>query len=259
MFWLLPLSLFLAVSLGVIFVITLKLWRIGQLVLTKDRVFLFVLFLLYIIHLSLPLWGHSFDWSKIFIFSPLLCIIFWEDCIYTDCSCLFRKWMIFFAFFSIVVFILFALGATFDTIPHYEIDGGLISIVKRNVIYYVYGPVVIASNCVYPLLDVIFVRACLVRFWNPGALGYYLGIYYCDREHFVSEIQYYPVDLWFSDLFSGILYHIHINMFVQYLLQLSKKILILFAWNIIEYRNHYYVIAGDNKRISVVYYNGTTI
>ena len=154
--------------------------------------------------------------------------------------------MIFFAFFSIVVFILFALGATFDTIPHYEIDGGLISIVKRNVIYYVYGPVVIASNCVYPLLYVIFVRAC-----GP--------FYYCDREHFVSEIQYYPVDLWFSDLFSGILYHIHINMFVQYLLQLSKKILILFAWNIIEYRNHYYVIAGDNKRISVVYYNGTTI
>ena len=95
--------------------------------------------------------------------------------------------------------------------------------------------------------------------FGTGALGYYLGIYYCDREHFVSEIQYYPVDLWFSDLFSGILYHIHINMFVQYLLQLSKKILILFAWNIIEYRNHYYVIAGDNKRISVVYYNGTTI
>ena len=138
MFWLLPLSLFLAVSLCVIFVITLKLWRIGQLVLTKDRVFLFVLFLLYIIHLSLPLWGHSFDWSKIVIFSPLLCIIFWEDCIYYRLFRLFRKWMIFFAFFSIVVFILFALGATFDTIPHYEIDGGLISIVKRNVIYYVY-------------------------------------------------------------------------------------------------------------------------
>ena len=100
MFLLLPLSLFLAVSLGVIFVITLKLWRIGQLVLTKDRVFLFVLFLLYIIHLSLPLWGHSFDWSKIFIFSPLLCIIFWEDCIYYRLFRLFRKWMIFFAFFS---------------------------------------------------------------------------------------------------------------------------------------------------------------
>lgn len=174
MFWLLPLSLFLAVSLGVIFVITLKLWRIGQLVLTKDRVFLFVLFLLYIIHLSLPLWGHSFDWSKIFIFSPLLCIIFWEDCIYYRLFRLFRKWMIFFAFFSIVVFILFALGATFDTIPHYEIDGGLISIVKRNVIYYVYGPVVIASNCVYPLLDVIFVRAC-GPFLEPGHLAIILG------------------------------------------------------------------------------------
>ena len=174
MFWLLPLSLFLAVSLGVIFVITLKLWRIGQLVLTKDRVFLFVLFLLYIIHLSLPLWGHSFDWSKIFIFSPLLCIIFWEDCIYYRLFRLFRKWMIFFSFFSIVVFILFALGATFDTIPHYEIDGGLISIVKRNVIYYVYGPVVIASNCVYPLLDVIFVRAC-GPFLEPGHLAIILG------------------------------------------------------------------------------------
>lgn len=82
--------------------------------------------------------------------------------------------MIFFAFFSIVVFILFALGATFDTIPHYEIDGGLISIVKRNVIYYVYGPVVIASNCVYPLLDVIFVRAC-GPFLEPGHLAIILG------------------------------------------------------------------------------------
>lgn len=108
MFWLLPLSLFLAVSLGVIFVITLKLWRIGQLVLTKDRVFLFVLFLLYIIHLSLPLWGHSFDWSKIFIFSPLLCIIFWEDCIYYRLFRLFRKWMIFLRFFRLL-FLFFSL------------------------------------------------------------------------------------------------------------------------------------------------------
>lgn len=75
MFWLLPLSLFLAISLGVIFLITLKLWQIGQLVLTKDRVLLFVLFLLYIIHLALPLWDIHLTGLK-YLFFHLYCVLF---------------------------------------------------------------------------------------------------------------------------------------------------------------------------------------
>ena len=54
MFWLLPLSLFLAVSLGVIFVITLKLWRIGQLVNQRQSIpvrFIFTVYYSFVITL----------------------------------------------------------------------------------------------------------------------------------------------------------------------------------------------------------------
>lgn len=221
--WLLPLDsvtyflLFLS-----IFLITNILYVNKELVFSKNRILLFFFLFTYLCVISLPLFGHSFEWGRIFHFAALFPIIFFPNLILYNIFKFFRKLLIFFSFFSIILFILILIGIK---LPYYKIEGFTLPMQTNHDYYRLYGFIVSSTNTLWQYHGIIIARAC-GPFLEPGHFGIYIGIIISLEKilyNKINKILLITGFLTFSPAFLIILFFIEIyNFFILHKTKLLK-------------------------------------
>jgi hypothetical protein len=167
---------FINISLLFLVVITtLTLNSCGLIEITKVKLSIAFLILLFMIQISTPLFGGaSFDLGKLMHFSGLLLIIFFSPQLHLEIFMMFRKLMIFFAVSSVIVFL-----TTFVRIelPYYKIPGFSLVMTRSfpGSFYKLYGVVVTASHSENIIGGFKIARSC-GPFLEGGHYAIYLGI-----------------------------------------------------------------------------------
>lgn len=199
--WILPSSLLYLSSTVLAFISTLLISK-KYIIVNRKRILLFVIFFIFIGY------GALLRGSNLLGFltrSPMLLMVFWGNAIYFYIYRYFRKTLIVFSFFAILVFIASLLNLL-DKIPYTEVEAmenahklqGWSLRIYSYVSVLIYDPLSFASR---------FVRVC-GPFQEPGHFGIFLGIVYLiDRmmEQKRSVIMMVAIILTFSPAAIGFL------------------------------------------------------
>ncbi|WP_321307511.1 hypothetical protein [Marinifilum fragile] len=123
--------------------------------------------------MTVPLFGHELLPGKIIIFLPLALLLFLS---HEELYGIFKVWkkiLIFFSLYALVIYVLFALGID---IPHWKIKNSeYIPATIRDMHYYrVYGFVVSSTNTLVQMGGLVIQRIC-GPFAEPGHFAIYLG------------------------------------------------------------------------------------
>ena len=148
-----------------------------QLVFTKQRYILCLLFLLLGISFGLPVGDHSWT-AKVFL--PLLTlvfIIFLDNQVYYFAFGYFRKMMIVFAICSIILTILL-LFLPANTLPYFELEPVSTAHLNKNIVYKVYGFILSYDTIIFDIGGFHFLRAT-GPVSEPGHFGIFLGLTLC--------------------------------------------------------------------------------
>ena len=149
----------------------------GQLVFTKQRYILCLLFLLLGIAFGLPLGDHSWE-AKVFL--PLLTlvfIIFLDNQVYYITFGYFRKIMIFFAVCSIVLTVLL-LFLPPNALPYIELEPVSTAHLNKQIVYKMYGFILSYDTIIFDIGGFQFLRVA-GPMTEPGHFGILLGLTLC--------------------------------------------------------------------------------
>lgn len=175
-FWILwPGYINFPLFLGVI-AITLVLIKIEWTRFTSKKLFFAIPIFLFMVHIGTSLIGGAgFNAGKLMSFTSLICILFFSSSLHLRIFEGFRKLMLFFSWFSILVFSIILIGID---LPYYKIPA--FTLVMENSyggesFYKLYGFVVSSTNTVYNIGGLSVARIC-GPFQEPGHFAIYLGI-----------------------------------------------------------------------------------
>jgi len=139
----------------------------------RNKYFILSISFIYSTYLALPLFGHELLLGKLLLFLPLFLLFILPPKTLLRIFQLWKKILIIFSIYALVVYILFALEVD---MPHWVIeDSEYIPITSRDKHFYrVYGLVVSSTNSLWRIGDIITMRLC-GPFAEPGHFGIYIG------------------------------------------------------------------------------------
>ncbi len=143
----------------------------GRLIITAKRIILSLLTLLLAAHITLPIFTSILDLGRFIPFCILALILLFPSNILVTSFYYFRKFHLFIALFSIIIFFL---GVVVD-IPHYTISGVTNIMTGTEYYYKVYGFIVSSTNTIYNIGGLNIARICGI-YQEPGHFATYLGI-----------------------------------------------------------------------------------
>jgi len=141
--------------------------------LNRNRFFVLLAAIVFVGYITLPLFGREFLWARIFHFLSFFLFFLLSDKILYDKFKLWKKILIFFSLYALVIFFLFSLDIE---VPHTIIeDSGKIPIGIRDKNFFrVYGLVVSSTNTLWKVGDMLIMRLC-GPFAEPGHFGIFIG------------------------------------------------------------------------------------
>lgn len=137
-------------------------------------IFVFFSFFL-LLQLGTPLFsGRGYELGKIITFLSLMCIMSFNSNILLNIFLKFRKLIIFFCWFSLIVFFITLIGIE---LPYYKIPGFSVVMTKSHEgsFYKLYGLVVSSTNTIYQFGGLTIARIC-GPFLEPGHFSIYIGL-----------------------------------------------------------------------------------
>lgn len=138
-----------------------------------NRVIQLLMAIVFVGYIVSPLFGREFLWARIFHFLSFFIFFLLSDKILYDIFKLWKKVLIFFSLYALVVFVFFTLG--FD-LPHTIIENAEkipVGIRDKN-FFRVYGLVVSSTNTLWQVGDLLVMRLC-GPFAEPGHFGIFIG------------------------------------------------------------------------------------
>lgn len=187
--WVLHPLLFFGPIVLVIYTYTLLLLLNNALVITHSRLVISIIIFIFIMYLTMPIFGHELSVVTAIRFAPILCIIFFPIIILYRLFNYFHKIIVFFSVVSIIVFFLLFLNIR---LPHFVIPGFTVVMERAGDSYLVYGLVVSSTNTVNNVGGFTFARA-LGPFLEPGHFAIYLGFTLLAERYLFNTTNKYIV------------------------------------------------------------------
>lgn len=155
--------------------ITILLMLIKQLDITAIKLVFFFFTFFLMLQVGTPLFsGRGFEVGKVMTFISLMCILSFKPDILLNIFLKFRKLIIFFCWFSVIVFVITLVGIN---LPYYKIPA--FSVVMKSShegsFYMLYGLVVSSTNTIYQFGGMTIARVC-GPFLEPGHFSIYIGM-----------------------------------------------------------------------------------
>lgn len=210
-------------------IVTLILLRLNWMEVSLNKVLFAVPIFLFMIHLGTPFFGGlKFDVGKLMSFTALLCVLFFNSSLHYKIFIAFRKLMLMFSWFAVLVFGFIFIG--FE-LPYYKIPA--FTLVMNNSFggesfYKLYGLVVSSTNTVYQFGSFNIARIC-GPFQEPGHFAIYIGLIMLFEKIIfkkVSKIFLVAGILTFSPNFFIIIFIIFLYDLIY---SESKKVLLLYG------------------------------
>src|SRR5690554_20938 len=154
---------------------TILLMLIKQLDITAIKLVFFFFTFFLMLQVGTPLFsGRGFEVGKVMTFISLMCILSFKPDILLNIFLKFRKLIIFFCWFSLIVFFITLIGIE---LPYYKIPGFSVVMTKSHEgsFYKLYGLVVSSTNTIYQFGGLTIARIC-GPFLEPGHFSIYIGM-----------------------------------------------------------------------------------
>lgn len=245
--WIVPKSMVylicLVMVMGFFFLLGFK----KELVINKYNITLFFVLMLFLLFMTLPLFGRQFDWPPLLRFSSFPLLLFFPNRIHYLIYTYFRKLIIFTSGFAIIIFFLLLVGIE---LPYYKVDGFTEPMQFGDHFYRIYGVVVSSTNTVYEISGLSIARAC-GPFLEPGHFAIYIGIVLSIERVLYGKISKLPLIagfLTFSPAFVAILFFIMV-----YDIVFRKNFKLLFLVSTFVFLLFGVIIANETMRNAIYY------
>jgi hypothetical protein len=170
--WLIPNPPVYGIIFFCLFIISSLFFFNNKIVVTPYSLIVLFSLLLLVLYFVLPISEPIINFGVLIRFSSLILIILLNDKIHFLTFKYFKDLIVFFSFFSIIIFLITLLGIE---LPYFRIEGFSLPMVGKDAYYKVYLFVVSSTNTIFNVMGITIARVC-GPFLEPGHFAIYIGI-----------------------------------------------------------------------------------